>query len=82
MAIDPERARRLNVWHHAIGLLDASEAQTRDIIERELHDIAGVNFLRIGEAEQAVARVMKRLKPIRKKAMADCFRYVRDNLPA
>lgn len=75
-----EQARLVKVWNTAIGLLDRTEPRLRDLIERELLDVAGIDHTRIGDAMQATEDLMKKIRPIRQKAFKDAFRYLRGKL--
>jgi hypothetical protein len=71
---------RIEIWNAAIGILDRqSEPIIRDLIERELSGVAGVNHLRIGEAKRATAKLMQKIAPVRVEAIKNAFRYLRDH---
>lgn len=76
----PPAKHPVQIWNTAIAILDKSELAVRDVIERDLADIAGLHKLRVGEAMTATAEVMKKIRAIRTKAIKDAFRHIRDNL--
>ena len=70
----------VRVWNGAIAILDRSEVQLRDLIERELVDVAGMNGIRYGEAMAATDKLMKKVAIIRTRAIKRAFRYLRSKL--
>ena len=72
--------RKVTVWNNAIAIIDQSEVRIRDMIERDLVDVAGVNGIRYGEAMKAADRLMKKIKVIRARAIKKAFRYLRGRL--
>ena len=75
-----EQARLVRVWTTAIGIIDRTEPRLRDLIERELLDVAGIDHTRVGDAMAATKDLMTRVGPIRLNAIKKAFRYVRDKL--
>lgn len=75
-----EQARLVRVWTAAISVIDRTEPRLRDLIERELLDVAGIDHTRVGDAMLATRDLMKTIVPIRIKAIKTAFRYVRDKL--
>jgi hypothetical protein len=75
-----EQMKIVKVWNTAIGHLDRTEPRLRDLIERELLDVAGLAHSHIGDAMQATKALMDKITPIRLKAIKKAFRYVRDKI--
>src|ERR1035437_9636372 len=73
-------AKLVRVWNGAIAILDRSEVQLRDLIERDLVDVAGMNGIRYGEAMAATDKLMKKVSVIRTRAIKRAFRYLRSKL--
>jgi len=73
-----ERARRVSVWNAVIAIIDQTELEMRDIIEREFVNTAGLDGLRLGEAMTAANRAMKQITPLRVRAIKRAFRLIRD----
>src|ERR1035437_8249667 len=73
----PVLAKRVRGWNGAIAILDRSEVQLRDLIERDLVDVAGVNGIRYGEAMAPTDKLMKKVAIIRTRAIKRAFRYLR-----
>lgn len=79
---DPHTRRILQVFREAVGHLDASEAQIRDLIETRLMDVAGVNRTKVGDALRACDALVKEIAVIRFKHIKRAFRHMRDHLPS
>lgn len=75
----PSKSKTFNTWSMAISILDKSEVEIRDLIERDLQDIAGVSGTRYGTAMRVVDRLMVKIKSIRIQAVKQAFRFIRDN---
>lgn len=73
-----ERKRRARVWQDAIGIIDATETQVRDIIERGLANVAGKERLRYHEAMLAAKKVSAEIEAVRTAAFKRAFRLIRD----
>lgn len=73
-------ARAVAAWNTAIGLIDRTEPAIRDIIERGLMNVAGVNRTHYGDAMRAADAVMKLIRRVRVRAIKDAFRHLRDKL--
>lgn len=81
LPIVPEGVQRLKyvrAWNTAIAIMDRSELKLRDLIERELVNVAGVNGIRVGEATRAVNKLMTKIERLRTAAIKKAFRHVRD----
>lgn len=68
------------VWLAAITTVDATEIKLRDIIERGLSEVAGLPHLRARDAVAATAAVMRKVGPLRAKAIKAAFREVRQQV--
>lgn len=66
------------VWRQAVAILDASEVEMRDTIERGLADYAGLDHLKVADGLAAADRVSKQCAAIRVKAIKRAFRLLRD----
>ena len=75
-----EQLRIVKVWNTAIAMIDRTEPRLRDLIERELIDVAGINHTLVGDAMLATENLMKLIRPIRAKAIKKAFRYLREHL--
>ena len=73
-------AKSVTVWNTAIHMLDQSEVMIRDVIERDLVNMAGLSGTRFGEAMSAAAQTAARVERIRTKAIKRAFRYLRYEL--
>ena len=83
MTLDPNETsdvETVRIWNTAIGILDRSEVVIRDLIERELIDVAGINHTLVGDAMLVTENLMKLIRPIRAKAIKKAFRYLREHL--
>lgn len=76
----PTASHPVHIWNTAIAILDKSEIEVRDVIERDLHGVAGAHKLRVGDAMRLTAQVMKKIKVIRTEAIKQAFRHIRGNL--
>ena len=79
---ETERTRKVKTfktYSTAISMLDQSEIEVRDLIERGLQDIAGVSGTKYGAAMRAVDRLMAKIKRIRLEAIKASFRHIRSN---
>ena len=63
----------------AIAILDKSEIEMRDLIERDLQNIAGVSGTKYGNAMRAVDKLMAKIKRVRLEAIKASFRHIRDH---
>ena len=63
----------------AIAILDKSEIEMRDLIERDLQNIAGVSGMKYGNAMRAVDKLMAKIKRVRLEAIKASFRHIRDH---
>jgi hypothetical protein len=75
-----EQAKLVKVWNTAISILDRSEVVIRDLIERELADIAGLSGVPVGDAMQTTKDLMDKVRPVRQRALKKAFRYLREKL--
>lgn len=73
--------RRIAQWGQAIAILDESELPLRDMIERDLANIAGVPGTKYGDATKAVDALMKKITRLRVNAIKKAFRLLRDSAP-
>lgn len=69
-------------FHHAVSILDETEAEIRDLIEGELMDVAGINRTKVSDAMLASDALVKKIVAIRVQAMKQAFRHLRENLPS
>jgi len=76
-----EKLRYVRTWNKAIQIIDASEIHVRDLIERDLADLAGISGIKYGEAMRAADKLSMKIKAIREAAIRQAFRYLRDNAP-
>lgn len=79
---ETERGRKVKTFKAfstAIAILDKSELEVRDLIERGLQDIAGVSGTKYGAAMRAVDKIMVQIKRIRLEAIKASFRHIRSN---
>ncbi len=79
---DPETRNIVGHFSTAMGILDDSEAELRDLIESRLMDVAGINRTKVKDAMLATDSLMKEIKVIRTRAIKAAFRHLRDNLPS
>lgn len=70
--------KKLRVWQQAIAILDHSEIEVRDVIERGLSGVAAIEGTRYGDANKAVDDVMVQVGKIRTRAIKQAFRLIRD----
>lgn len=63
----------------AIVILDKSEIEIRDLIERDLQNIAGVSGTKYGNAMRVVDKLMAKIKRVRLEAIKASFRHIRDH---
>ena len=61
-------------------ILDASEVLVRDVVERELLDIAGLDHVTIGAAQAVTKRLMDRVGEIRTQAIKTAFLIIRSRV--
>jgi hypothetical protein len=73
------KRKTFNTYSKAIAMLDESEVEIRDLIERDLQDIAGVSGTKVGAAMHAVDKLMAKIRRIRLEAIKASFRHIRDN---
>lgn len=71
------KVKTFKTWRDAIAILDKSETEVRDLIERELEDVAGVSGTKYGAAMKTVDRLMAKIKRVRLEAIKAAFRYIR-----
>lgn len=71
-----ERARASKLFHEAIAILDASEPKVRDIIESGLMDVSDT----IGGAMAAADRVTVQVMKVRRAALREAFKHIREGL--
>ena len=76
---EPSEIDHMHAWSKAIMLLDSSEVLTRDLIERELVDIAG-NAMSFYALDKTVKHLMRKIKPVREEAIKLAFRVARSRL--
>ena len=75
-----ELMRKVTIWNTAIAMLDRTEPAIRDIIERDLVNIAGMSGIRYGEAMRAADKLGKKIERIRTRAIKQAFRHLRSKL--
>lgn len=76
-------ARRSEMAGHfktAIGILDATEPQIRDIIEGGLMHVTEANMTKKNAVEEAVQNVLAQISAVRLRAIKQSFRHLRANL--
>ena len=73
------KVKTFKAFSTAIAMLDKSEIEVRDLIERGLLDIAGVSGTKYGAAMRAVDKIMVRIKHVRLEAIKAAFRHIRSN---
>jgi len=73
-------ARFIKIWNGTVAILDQSEIRVRDMIERDLVDVAGISGIRVGEAMKAADRAAARVAIVRTKAIKKAFRYLRSRI--
>ena len=73
-----ELARWIKTWSTAINIIDKSELEVRDLIERDLADLAGLSGIKYGEAMRAADKLSVKIKAVREAAIKQAFRYLRD----
>lgn len=78
MAIDADKMQKVLAWNTAIALLDETEVRVRDLIERELVNVAGVDRTRYTDGMKAVDKLVEKIGRIRIAAIKRGFRHVRD----
>jgi hypothetical protein len=76
---EPTDRDHLLAWSKAVMVLDASEVLVRDLIERELVDIAG-GSMSFAMLDAAARRLMQKIKPIREEAIKTAFRLVQSRV--
>ena len=76
-----ELARWIKTWSTAINIIDKSELEVRDLIERDLADLAGLSGIKYGEAMRAADKLSVKIKAVREAAIKQAFRYLRDRAP-
>ena len=74
-----QKVKTVKTWGAAIAMLDKSELEIRDLIERDLQGVAGVSGTKVGAAMIAVDNLMVKIKHIRLEAIKASFRHIRDN---
>lgn len=74
-----DRMKVVRAIAEAIAMLDESESEIRDVIERELAPMEG--RVRIREVDMIVSRLMQEIAVIRSRAFRKAFRHIRSNLP-
>lgn len=65
-------------WDFVLRILDNSELELRDMIERDLANIARVNGTRYVDAMRAIDRLIQKVTRLRVNAIKKAFRFVRD----
>jgi hypothetical protein len=78
MAIDTSGAKIIKTFHEALNILDASEGETRLIIENSLYHVAVPNA---PKSLKAVEAAMKKISVVRTKAIKNAFKHLRTHLP-
>lgn len=78
---DPIAPSVLAAFAEATGILDASEARVRDMIENGLMDVAGINRTRVVDAINAGNDVARRVTELRTHHLKKAFRLLREKLP-
>ena len=75
----PPFDKTFKTWRTAIAILDKSEIGVRDLIERDLQNIAGVSGMKYGNAMRAVDKLMAKIKRVRLEAVKASFRHIQDH---
>jgi hypothetical protein len=74
-----KNVKTFKTFKMAIAILDKSEIEMRDLIERDLQNIAGVSGTKYGNAMRAVDKLMAKIKRVRLEAIKASFRHIRDH---
>lgn len=69
------------VFDEAIAIMDASEPETRDMVESGMFDVAGINRTTVGHGLTTAKNTADRVNAHRQEAIKKAFRHLRDNLP-
>jgi hypothetical protein len=69
--------QRAVAWTNAIRIIDQTEPKIRDLIERELMEVASIGG-RVVDVESLVQKLVKDITTIRFLAIKKAFRLVRD----
>lgn len=72
--------RAIGHFKQALDILDASEAQAREVIESTLMDVSGINATKKNMAEAAVQDCLAQYAAVRLEAFRKAFRFLRANL--
>lgn len=78
-AAQVKNVKTFKTFKTAIAILDKSEIEMRDLIERDLQNIAGVSGTKYGNAMRAVDKLMTKIKRVRLEAIKASFRHIRDH---
>lgn len=80
MTSEPDIKVQLLAWSKAIMVLDASEVLIRDLIERELADVARAAHVKVKDAIIVANRLTARVRAVRERAIKTAFRLVREHV--
>jgi hypothetical protein len=69
---------RVRVWNTAIAIIDKSEPEVRDMIERGLVGVVALEHVRYHDAMKQVDNVVAQVAAIRERAIKKAFRLIRD----
>jgi hypothetical protein len=78
---DPQAANIARTFAEAINIMDRSELLVRDIIERELADVAGISGQKVSDVMLAADTVSKKINAVREVAIKKAFQHIQANLP-
>ena len=78
--VPPKRATHVAAWRSIIPALDKSEMMVRDIIERDLADLAGISGIRVGQTMKLADRVAKKVSALRTQTIKNVFRQLRSQV--
>jgi hypothetical protein len=79
-ASEPTPREQYEAWTKAISIIDESEVEMRDMIERGLSSVARLPHVRITVVNAVVDRLMRKIVKIRSAAIKRAFRELRARL--
>lgn len=75
---DPDEGIQRKAWAKAIQIIDASEPEARDLIERRLTPFTPpARYVRISRASATVDRLVRKIQSVRTDAIKRAFRMLR-----
>ncbi len=80
--IDPHGPHIVRTFHEALDILDASEPPVRDLIEKSLVNVAGINNTKVSDAMLTRDELAKEIARIRYHHIKLAFRHLRERLPS